>query len=164
MTECTEHDHTQETPAQPKQITQKQFRELRGKYFTVRHPRVKDCGHHQDQINEPTFRNCEYCWFAFLETHPELVKVVDEAYVEHGAAFIDKMRGVKFRKMFCRYMATKLKLQKEKETNDQTGKVQSSGSLGEGDGQGERGNGDLSTTGEPSESTYTLDSDQPDFD
>jgi hypothetical protein len=41
--------------------------------------------------------------------------VADEAYIEQGAAFLDKMRGKTFRVMFCRYMATKLKMQKEKE-------------------------------------------------
>jgi hypothetical protein len=99
-------------------LTESQFRELRGKYFTVRHLRVKECGHLLDQINEPTFRNCEYCWFFFLESHPELVRVADEAYIEHGAAFIDKLRGRKFRVMFARFMATKLAMKMEMEARN----------------------------------------------
>ena len=103
------HDHG------PKQITEGQLRKLRGQYFTVRHPRVPECNHKSDVINEPRHRNCQHCWFSWLESHPELVKVADEAYIEQGAAFLDKMRGKTFRVMFCRYMATKLKMQKEKE-------------------------------------------------
>jgi len=110
-----EHNHEHG----PRQITEGQLRELRGKYFTIRHPRVPECNHKSDVINEPRHRNCQHCWFSWLESHPELVKVADEAYIEQGAAFLDKMRGRTFRVMFCRYMATKLKMQKEKEQDEQ---------------------------------------------
>jgi len=109
----TEHNHEHG----PKQITESQLRELRGKYFTVRHPRVPECNHKSDVINEPRHRNCQHCWFSWLESHQELVKVADEAYIEQGKEFLDKMRGKTFRIMFCRYMATKLKIKKETEQN-----------------------------------------------
>jgi hypothetical protein len=120
---------SQGTPTQPKQITEAQLRKLRGQYFTVRHPRTIGCNHHQDQINEPTFRNCEFCWYAFFSTHGELVKVTDEAIQEHGLAFVDKLRGRKYRVQFCKFMSTMNrlredaeKLQKEKDArNTQTG-------------------------------------------
>ena len=114
-----EHEHTEACGSTPEtesllaklndpgqKLTESQFRELRGKYFTVRHLRVRECWHLLDQINEPTFRNCEYCWFAFFSSHGELVNVTDEAFKEHGAAFVDRLRGRKYRKMFTSYMST----------------------------------------------------------
>ena len=127
------HEHTEACGSTPEvdsllvklnnptnKLTERQFRELRNRYFTIRHIRVPDCGHKADSINEPTHRNCEYCWFFFLESHPDLVKVADEAYVEHGAAFIDKLRGRKFRVMFTRFMATKLALKKEMDERNES--------------------------------------------
>ena len=113
MAECTEpeHDHA----IQPKQITELQLRQLRGKYFTVRHPRVPECGHALDTINEPTFRNCQYCWFSFFTTHGELVNVTHEAFQEHGPEFVDKLRGRTYRIMFTRFMSTMNRLREDAE-------------------------------------------------
>jgi hypothetical protein len=86
-------------------------------YFTVRHDVVQPCGHKLDRINQPK-GNCEFCWFSFYESHPDLVKTADDAYIRHGAEFLDKIRGIKFRKYFLRYMATKLKIQQEMELKD----------------------------------------------
>jgi hypothetical protein len=106
---------TEPVSVQPQQLTELQFRELRGKYFTVRHYRVKPCNHLLDQINEPTFRNCENCWFTFFSSHGELVQVTDKAMQEQGAPFLDKMRGCTYRKMFCRYMSTLARLKREQD-------------------------------------------------
>lgn len=96
------------------QMTERQFRELRRVYFTVRHNVVHPCGHKLDALNQPRF-NCEHCWFGWFETHPDLVTTADRAFQEQGKPFLSKMRGDKFTKMFCRYMRTKLELQKETE-------------------------------------------------
>jgi len=45
----SKHDNDCEHAPASKQITPAQFRELRGKFFTVRHERVKTCGHHLDR-------------------------------------------------------------------------------------------------------------------
>lgn len=181
-TSMSEHEHTDACGSTPEtdsllarlndpgsKLSERQFRELRGKYFTVRHLRVRECWHLLDQIAEPTFRNCQYCWWAFFSSHGELVNVTDEAFKEHGAAFVDKMRGVTYRKMFTSYMSTlaafkveadamAAKAAEEKNGNE-SGEVQSGGAIGEGDGQGERGNGDISTAGEAGEQTGTLNPD-----
>lgn len=94
-------------------LTEAQFRILRGRYFTIRHYTVPECGHKLDMINEPTFRNCEYCWFCFFSSHGELVQVTDEAFQEHGAGFVDRLRGVTYRKNFTRFMATLAAFKKE---------------------------------------------------
>lgn len=107
-----------DSPTQPQQLTERQFRELRGKYFTIRHFRVRPCNHHLDQINEPTFRNCESCWFTFFSSHGELVQVTDKAIQEQGAPFLDKMRGRTYRKMFCRYMSTLARLKREQDIEE----------------------------------------------
>jgi hypothetical protein len=175
-----EHKHTESCGSTPEidsllsrlndpgtKLTERQFCELRGKYFTVRHYTVPDCGHKIDVINEPTFRNCQYCWFTWLESHPELVKTADEAYIEHGAAFIDKLRGKKFRVMFTRFMATKLAMKKEmderaaQEKNEQqSGDIQEGGSVRESDGQGERRDNYIPETGEVGKQACTLNSDE----
>jgi hypothetical protein len=109
MAECNEHNHEHG----PEQITESQLRELRCKYFTIRHPRVPECGHALDTINEPTFRNCQFCWFTFFTTHGDLVKVTHEAFSEHGPAFVDKLRGRRYRVMFTRFMSTMNRLKEE---------------------------------------------------
>jgi hypothetical protein len=142
-----------------KPLTERQFRELRGKYFTIRHPRVKPCNHHLDQINEPTFRNCESCWFMFFNSHGPLVEVTDKAFQEQGPAFLDKMRGIKYRKAFTSFMSTVARMKREND-EQQSREIQSGGSLGESDGQSERRVDNLSTTGEQGESTDPVDSEQ----
>lgn len=115
------HDSCQPTsieqptvPVQNQQpMTERQFRELRGKYFTVRHHRVQPCGHKADSLNEPRHRNCQSCWFMFFESHPQLVEVTDRAFIEHGTRFLDRMRGKAYTKWFGRFMATKLRLKQE---------------------------------------------------
>ncbi len=74
-------------PSPPEQMTLRQFKQLRGKYFTVKHKRMTPCGHRLDQINEPR-NNCEFCWFAFFQTHGELVQTADRAYQEQGIEFL----------------------------------------------------------------------------
>ncbi len=96
----------------PPQLTEKLLRKLRGKYFTVKHPRLTECDHRLDMINEPRY-NCENCWFQFFNTHPQLVEVADQFYKTHGKNAMISMRGVKFVKMFGRYMATVIHLMKE---------------------------------------------------
>jgi len=176
-----EHEHTETCESNPEtdallarlndtgnKLTESQFRELRNRYFTIRHPRVKVCGHALDQINEPTFRNCEHCWFSFFSTHAELVTVTDEAFQEHGSAFVDRMRGVTYRKMFVRFMATMARFKQESDAlkaqeklNEQRSDIQSSGAVRETDGQGERGGSDLPETGEASEQTCPINRDEP---
>jgi hypothetical protein len=105
---------TDSEPAQPqKPLTEAQFRKLRGMYFTVRHHRVQPCGHLLDQINEPTFRNCEACWFTFFNSHGPLVEVTDKAFQEQGFRFLDKMRGKTYRVMFTRFMSTIAQMKRE---------------------------------------------------
>jgi hypothetical protein len=101
----------------PRQVSEAELKQLRRLYFTVRHDTVQPCGHKLDRVNQPD-NNCEFCWFGFYESHPQLVETADKAYVEQGQRFLDKMRGVKFRKFFTRYMATKLKMQQEMETKN----------------------------------------------
>lgn len=113
-----EHPSVAETMAEDalkpkdKPLTEPQFRALRRAFFTVRHLVLPDCGHKLDQINQPKL-NCEFCWWAFFSSHGELVQVTDRAFQEQGSDFLDKMRGIRYRKMFIRYMSTLARLQKE---------------------------------------------------
>ena len=65
-------------------LTEAQFRQLRGRYFTIRHVPVPECGHLIDMINEPRHRNCEWCYWAWFSAHGELVQVADKALQEQG--------------------------------------------------------------------------------
>jgi hypothetical protein len=151
-----------------KQLTEAQFRLLRGRYFTVRHYTVPECGHKLDMINEPSFRNCEYCWWAFFSSHGELVQVTDEAFQTHGSAFVDRMRGVKYRKMFTRYMSTLAAFQKQaaelkaaQEKNVESGNVQEGGSVGEVDGQRQGRPEDLPAAGGQGVQASPVNPDEP---
>jgi hypothetical protein len=106
--DCTQHEHG------PKQITESQLRELRGKYFTVRHDVVKECGHKIDRMNEPSI-GCEWCWWTWFSGHGELVKTTDEALQEHGKEFVIKLRGRRYLKYFLRFMSTLARFKKEQE-------------------------------------------------
>jgi hypothetical protein len=96
----------------PPQLTEGLLRKLRGRYFTVRHPFLVDCGHKLDMINQPK-NNCDNCWFQFFNTHGELVKVADQFYRTHGKGAMVSMRGEKFVKNFGRFMVTVLAMKQE---------------------------------------------------
>lgn len=97
------------------EITEAQYRKLRGQYFTVRHIPLTDCGHKMDVINQPRHANCENCWWQWFNFHPKLVETVDEAWREHGKAFVVKLRGKKFADMFARFIVTVVAFKKQEE-------------------------------------------------
>jgi hypothetical protein len=151
------HEHERSTPAPDSllarlndptnTLSERQFRELRGKYFTVRHIPVSECGHKIDAMNEPTI-GCEWCWWTWFSGHAELVQTTDKAFQEHGKEFVIKMRGRRYLKYFLRYMSTLARFQKEQEEkNEQSRDIQGGGAARETDGQDERGDNDLSTAG-----------------
>lgn len=88
------------------------IRSLRGKYFTVKHVTLENCGHKLDMINEPA-TNCENCWWTFFNTHPQLVETTDQFFRTQGKGPLVAMRGKKYFKMFVRYMATLIHFMKE---------------------------------------------------
>jgi hypothetical protein len=110
-----EQDTGQTAPSAP--VTPQTMRQLRGQYFTVRHIPLADCGHKMDVINEPRHRNCENCWWQWLNFHPQLVQTVNEAWQEHGKAFVIRLRGEHFAKMFGRYMASVRHFMEEEKRN-----------------------------------------------
>lgn len=95
-------------------ITEHQFKQLRREHFTVRHDRVQPCDHRFDRITEPR-TNCSTCWYAFFDTHENLVTSVDRAYREQGKKFVEKLRGNKFRVFFEKFMSTKFQLEQKLE-------------------------------------------------
>jgi hypothetical protein len=109
------------------ELTPQLLKRLRGKYFTVKHPRLTACGHKMDLMNEPR-TNCEDCWFAWFNTHQKLVEVADEMYRAKGKEALIGMRGKRFFKMFVRFMVTIIQLAKEQEQRGtDSGATQTSG-------------------------------------
>lgn len=103
----------------PPKITPELIRQLRGKYFTVKHVRLTDCGHLLDMVNQPK-NNCETCWFNWFNSHAQLVETADKFYRELGKKPMVAMRGEKFVKNFLRFMATVhhfMQLEKEQKAN-----------------------------------------------
>jgi hypothetical protein len=86
-------------------FNEKTMRMLRGKYFTVRHVFLSDCGHKIDMINQPK-TNCENCWYNWMNRHGQLVETADEFYRQYGKDKLVAMRGARFVKMFLRFMST----------------------------------------------------------
>ena len=103
---------------------------LRGKYFTVRHD-LMPCGHKIDRVNQPK-NNCEICWWNWLNTHGELVKVADEFFREYGKARLVAMRGKVFVKMFLRFMSTVQHLMEEQKNLKEKNDNQELGNPGDG--------------------------------
>lgn len=121
----------------PPELTPALIRQLRGKYFTVRHVPLP-CGHKLDLLNEPDHRNCEDCWYHWFNQHGELVKTLIKAHKEEGKELIIGMRGKKFFKMFTRFMATVHAMIEEGKANGEV----STGSIGvDGSGIGSGGIG-----------------------
>jgi hypothetical protein len=95
-------------------ITPKLLKQLRGRYFTVKHVLLTNCWHKLDMINFPK-RNCENCYFTWFNTHPQLVETADQFFRIHGKGPLIGMRGRKFFIAFVRYMATIIHFQKEEQ-------------------------------------------------
>ena len=96
----------------PPNITPELIRQLRGKYFTVKHVRLTDCGHLLDMVNFPK-RNCHTCLFNWFNSHAQLVELAHEFYQKHGKKALAAMRGDKFVKAFLMFMSTIAQFQKE---------------------------------------------------
>jgi len=106
----------------PPELTAELVSRLRSKYFTVRHPKLVECGHRLDMINEPRHRNCENCWWTFFNTHPQLVETADQFFRTQGKEAMIGMRGTQFVKMFVRFMSTVhhfLEEEKKRESHNQ---------------------------------------------
>src|ERR1035441_37816 len=83
------------------------FRELRGKFFTVRQEAVEPCGPPLGPNDEPQFRNCQHCWYAYFSQHTDLVVMTGKVLaMKDGWLTIDRVRGTKFRVMFQRFVKT----------------------------------------------------------
>ena len=104
-----------EVPAQPpKQLSEREYKELLRKFFTVRHARLTNCGHKFVPNIQPR-NNCENCWWTFFNTHKELVELTDKFWAEFGKEALIGMRGKKYVTMFGRFMATVIRLKQEDE-------------------------------------------------
>jgi len=124
----------------PPEVTPALLSKLRGKYFTVRHVRLEDCGHLLDMINQPK-NNCPDCWWTWFQTHPQLMETADQFYRTQGRKPLIAMRGLVFVRMFERTMATIIHRQREEQ--DESGNQQGSnaGSIdGQDDEAGASGN------------------------
>jgi len=109
----------------PPEVTPALLSKLRGKYFTVRHVRLEDCGHLLDMINQPK-NNCPDCWWTWFQTHPQLMETADQFYRTQGRKPLIAMRGLVFVRMFERTMATIIHRQREEQ--DESGNQQGSNS------------------------------------
>ena len=74
-------------------------------YWTQTNGIVAACGHKLSEHAEPK-NNCTDCWVAFFTNHGELTKTANECYKNEGKDVLIALKGVKFTKMFGRYMNT----------------------------------------------------------
>lgn len=91
--------------ADQKKITEREYRKLMNQYFTVRRPIVEGCGHKIDTENGPK-NNCQTCWFAYFNNHSELVQAIDQAMRTDGPEVVIALRGLKFVRMYRKFMST----------------------------------------------------------
>jgi hypothetical protein len=117
-----------EEPAAEKVPGLSDYKNMMRQFFTVRRQRVAECGHRYNEMTQPR-NNCEHCWFAFLNTHGDMVKIADEIFVkENGKAYLTQLQGAKFVKMFCRFMST---IARWKAENDERKSIQEPSGVGE---------------------------------
>ena len=95
------HDTTDQTPPTPAEA-----RKLRKLYVTVKHPRVAGCGHRLNLHKQPRHRNCQTCWFAWLNNNGKVVQQLDEMHTKGEDAIIVALQGVKFFHRFLQFMST----------------------------------------------------------
>lgn len=124
------------------EITPQLIRTMRGKYFTVKHPMLTNCGHRLDMVNQPK-NNCENCWYQWFNTHPQLVETADQFFRTHGKGPLIGMRGEKFFKMFVRYMATVIHFMKEEEALKVAQEKTNESSSGQASGSTEGNEGEV---------------------
>jgi hypothetical protein len=117
---CTHSSHKSELrpPSNPDLVG-----ELRKYNQTIRFPRITECGHKYEEYREPR-RNCEWCYFAWLNAHGEIVQLADKVFQEEGKDMLIKVKGEKFVKFWLRYMRTVAEFVKhQKESNGTAGEV-----------------------------------------
>lgn len=110
----------------PPELSPLEIRKLRKQYVTVKHPIVNKCGHSLD-LNRKPRTNCEFCIFAWFNSHGEICQQLDEMRAAGGDDLIIQLQGVKFYKMWLRFMSTVANWKKEQEEmNEQTSGTSSS--------------------------------------
>lgn len=90
---------------QPK-LTEGEIKKLRKQYVTVQLPRVLACQHRLDLSRQPRHRNCETCWFAWFNSHGEIVQQCDEMFQADRGVMLTNLQGTKFVKRFLQSMST----------------------------------------------------------
>lgn len=106
-----ETDHPE---LQNKQPTLAEYKRAMNQYFTVRRATVNECGHKYNDMDQPR-NNCEFCWFAYLNSHGDLVKLADEVFWKDQGKLLARLKGDKFVKMFKRFMSTVARWKEEAE-------------------------------------------------
>ncbi len=83
-------------------------KELNKKFVTCQLPRVVACGHRLDLSRQPRHRNCETCWYAWFNSHGEVVQQLDEMLQteQHGETLIVQLQGKKFMHRWRQFMST----------------------------------------------------------
>jgi hypothetical protein len=115
---------------QPKEITLSDYKKYMHDFFTRRLKRVSECGHRFDEEREPR-TNCEWCWFAYLNMHGDMVKTAHQCFSDEGRDVLERIRGKKFTKFFIRFMATVAEfVAHQKEIYGESGLIQETGSSG----------------------------------
>lgn len=93
------------TSKKAEEFTPKKLRELMRLYFTVRHPKVRGCGHKLDLSRDPR-HGCESCWFSYFKEQGTLVQTADECFVKEGRQMLERLRGRRFVSYFVKFMST----------------------------------------------------------
>ncbi len=98
-----------------------EIKKARKLYWTVSHPKVVACEHRLDLTRQPAHRNCQHCWFAWFNEHGEIVQQLDEMFVTgpSGVDMIIQLQGIKFYKMWRKFMSTIAKWKEEADANSE---------------------------------------------
>lgn len=92
---------------QPKTtITKTQIGKANKAMVTIQCPVVSACGHKFDPSRQPRHRNCQSCWFTWLNEHGELVQTAEECYVNEGPEVLTQLQGKVFTHNLLKFLST----------------------------------------------------------
>jgi hypothetical protein len=102
----------QPSPEPPK-LSKSEIGKLRKQYVTNTVPRVIACKHRLDLTRHPRHINCDFCIWAWFQNNSGTVQTADELYKAGNSKMIIELNGIKFYKMFTKFMATVESMKKQ---------------------------------------------------
>jgi hypothetical protein len=94
-------------------LTKRQLGKIRRVHVTIQHPIAAQCGHRLDLTKQPRNRNCENCWFNWLNHNGAVVQTAEELIAGGNSRMVVQLQGQKFLDNVLKFLSTVANLQKQ---------------------------------------------------